>query len=66
MALTYLALNQPEEARHEFKQAQTWLASFPDGYPPEAERTQMGLHLHNWLEIQVLQLEVAPLVGPIP
>jgi tetratricopeptide (TPR) repeat protein len=66
MALAYHQLNQPEQAQQAFEQAQAWLADFPDGYPPEPERTQLGLHLHNWLEIHVLQLEAAALLRPGP
>ena len=66
LALTYQKLNQPEEARREFEQAEKWLAEYPDGMPPDAERQRLGLHLHNWLEVHVLRLEVAPLLGPGP
>jgi serine/threonine protein kinase len=66
MALTYHQMNQPEEARHSFEQAETWLSGFPDGYPPEAERTDLGLHLHNWLEIHVLRQELEMLLDPVP
>ena len=66
MALTYHQLNQPEEARREFEQAEKWLAIYRDGMPPEPERRQLGLHLHNWLEVHVLRLEVALLVRPGP
>jgi formylglycine-generating enzyme required for sulfatase activity len=66
IALTYHKLNQPEEARREFEQAEKWLANYPDGMPPEAERRRLGLHLHNWLEVHVLRLEVAALLRPAP
>src|SRR5262249_13952321 len=48
MALTYHKLNQPEEARHEYNEAEKWLAQFPDGMPPDAKRKRLELHLHNW------------------
>jgi hypothetical protein len=64
LALTYHKLNQPEEARRELEQAEKWLATLTDGMPPEAERTRLRLHLHNWLEVHVLRLEVAPLLRP--
>ncbi len=64
LALTYQKLNQSEEARHEFEQAEKWLAHYPDGLPDDAERKRLGLHLHNWLEVHVLRLEVAPLLRP--
>jgi hypothetical protein len=67
LALTYHRLNQPEDARREFKQAEKWLAQFPEGMPPAAEVKRLGLHLHNWLEVHVLRREVAPLLrsGPM-
>lgn len=66
MALTYQKLNQPKEARSELDQAEKWLAGFPEGMPPEAERKRLGLHLHNWLEAHVLRLEGAALLRPDP
>jgi hypothetical protein len=66
LALTYHKLKQPEEARREFEQAEKWLAKYPDGLPPDAEVKRLGLHLHNWLEVHVLRLEVAPLLRPGP
>jgi len=44
----------------EFGQAQKWLEQFPNGIPPGAEK-RLRVHLHNWLEIHVLRLEVSPL-----
>jgi formylglycine-generating enzyme required for sulfatase activity/tRNA A-37 threonylcarbamoyl transferase component Bud32 len=66
LALTYGKLNRPAEARRKFEQAEQWLAHFPDGLPPDAERQRLELHLHNWLELHVLRLEAAPLVRPGP
>lgn len=63
LTLTYHKLNQPEQARREFEQAEKWLATYPDGLPRDAEK-RLGLHLHNWLEAHVLQREVAPLLRP--
>jgi formylglycine-generating enzyme required for sulfatase activity/tRNA A-37 threonylcarbamoyl transferase component Bud32 len=63
LALTYHQLNKPDEARREFDQAEHWLKQYPDGIPPDAER-RLRLHLHNWLEVHVLRLEVAPLLKP--
>jgi tetratricopeptide (TPR) repeat protein len=64
MALTYHNLNQPEEARREYEEAQKWLATYQNGMPREPERKQLGLHPHNWLEIHLLRLEVAALLRP--
>ena len=66
MALAHHKLNQPEEARREIEQAEKWLAKFPDGLPPDAEMKRQRLHLHNWLEVHVLRLEVTPLLRPGP
>jgi hypothetical protein len=66
LALTYHKLNQPEEARRELEQVEKWVAQFPAGMPAEAERKRLELHLHNWLEVHVLRLEVAPLLRPGP
>jgi tetratricopeptide (TPR) repeat protein len=66
LALTYQKLNQAEEARREFEQAEKWLANFPDGLPPGGERERLRLHLHNWLEVHVLRFEVAPPLRPGP
>jgi tetratricopeptide (TPR) repeat protein len=66
LALTYHELNQPEEARGEFEQAERWLANYRDGLPPEPVRREVGLHLHNWLEVHVLRPEVAALLRPGP
>jgi tetratricopeptide (TPR) repeat protein len=64
MALTYHKLDQAQQARHEFEKAEQWLANYPAGMPPEAERSKLGLHLHNWLEVHVLGLEVTTLLRP--
>ena len=66
MALAHHKLNQPEEARREFEQAEKWLVKFPDGLPSDAEMKLQRLHLHNWLEVHVLRLEVTPLLRPGP
>jgi tetratricopeptide (TPR) repeat protein len=64
LALTYHKLNQPEAARREFEEAEKWLAQYPNSLPPEAERKRLELHLHNWLEVHVLRLEVVQLLRP--
>jgi len=64
LALTYHDLDQPEEARRELAQAEQWLANYQGGLPPDPERSQLRLHLHNWLEVHVLQLEVAAILRP--
>jgi eukaryotic-like serine/threonine-protein kinase len=55
-------LGKTDEARSWLEKAQTWLDRFTDGLPPSAE-DQFGLHLHNWLEAQVLGREASGILG---
>ena len=45
------------------KKATKWLEQFPNGFPVPYDATK-GLHLHNWLEAQVLRREAEALLGP--
>jgi tetratricopeptide (TPR) repeat protein len=54
-------LGKTDEARHWLKKAQSWLDRFTNELPPSAEG-EFGLHLHNWLEAQVLRREATGLV----
>jgi tetratricopeptide (TPR) repeat protein len=63
LALTYQRMNQPEMAQRAFEQADSWLKTFPAGLPPDAEK-RLRLHLHNWLEVHVLQVEAKQLLAP--
>jgi tetratricopeptide (TPR) repeat protein len=63
LAVTYQHLGKIEEARRWLVKAQTWLDQYHDGMPARAEE-EVGLHLHNWLEAQVLRREAEALVRP--
>ena len=62
MALANHRLGKPEEAHRWLGKAQKWLDQFSDGMPPHAEE-ELGLHLHNWLEAQVLRREAEALIA---
>ncbi len=62
LALANHRLGKPEEAHRWLGKAQTWLDQFADGIPPHAEG-EFGLHLHNWLEAQVLRREAEALIS---
>ena len=53
LALAQQRLGKTEEARGWLDKATAWLDRYPDGMPARAEE-QLGLHLHNWLEAQLL------------
>jgi tetratricopeptide (TPR) repeat protein len=56
LALANHRLGKTEEARRWLGKAQAWLDQFGDGMPAGAEQ-KFGLHLHNWLEANVLRRE---------
>jgi tetratricopeptide (TPR) repeat protein len=61
LALAQQRLGKTEEARRWLEKAQAWLDQYREGIPPRAEQ-ELGLHLHNWLEANVLRREAeAPL-----
>jgi tetratricopeptide (TPR) repeat protein len=54
---------KPAEARAWLDKATKWLEHYPKGIPP-VPNDATGLHLHNWLEAQVLRREAEALIGP--
>jgi hypothetical protein len=61
LALAYQQLNNNEEARRWLNKAAGWLAQ-QSRMPREA--SEMGSHLHNWLEAHVLWREAEMLIAP--
>jgi tetratricopeptide (TPR) repeat protein len=62
LALVEHRRGKPVEARAWLEKATKWLKQYPKGIPAAPEAT--GLHLHNWLEAQILRREVETLLGP--
>jgi tetratricopeptide (TPR) repeat protein len=56
LALANERIGKREEARRWLDTATVWLDHFHDGMPSRAEQ-ELGLHLHNWLEAQILRRE---------
>jgi len=55
----------PAEARTWFEKAATFFEQYPEYRPGlDDDRTGPGLHLHNWLEVQVLRREAESLLIP--
>jgi serine/threonine-protein kinase len=63
LALAYQQLDKPDEARRWLNKAGVWIDQFDDGLPAGAEQ-EFGLHLHNWLEANVLRREAESLLPP--
>ena len=63
LALAQHRLGRTEEARRWLDRAAAWLDQYRDGMPDRAEG-DLGLHLHNWLEAQVLRREAEALIRP--
>jgi serine/threonine-protein kinase len=61
LALANMKMGDEDEARHWLNEGAVWLDSLKEQMPKDAER--MGLHLHNWLEAQVLRREVESILG---
>jgi tetratricopeptide (TPR) repeat protein len=61
LALSQQRLGKTEDARRWLGLAVAWLDKYRDGMPPRAEG-DLGLHLHNWLEANVLRLEAEALI----
>jgi tetratricopeptide (TPR) repeat protein len=62
LALAEQRLGKTDEARRSLEKAQTWLDLYRDGMPPNAD-AELGLHLHNWLEAQILRREAEALLS---
>jgi serine/threonine-protein kinase len=62
LALANQRLGHTDEAQRWLNKAQAWLDQYPQGMPPRAEQ-ELGLHLHNWLEANVLRREAEALIG---
>lgn len=50
------------EARRWLEKAAAWLGPFRRGLPARAEE-DFGLHLHNWLEAEILRREAEAMIG---
>ena len=61
LALAHQRLGKSEEARRWLDKATAWLDQYRDGMPDRAD-DELGLHLHNWLEAQVLRREAETLL----
>ncbi|MDB5319640.1 MAG: tetratricopeptide repeat protein kinase family protein [Phycisphaerales bacterium] len=61
LALAQQRLGKTEEAQRWLAKTQTWLDQYRDGIPPSAE-AELGLHLHNWLEANVLRREAEAMI----
>src|SRR5262249_38672245 len=62
LALAEQSLGKTEEARRWLEKAQNWLDQYRDGIPANADE-KLGLHLHNWLEANVLRREAEALLS---
>jgi tetratricopeptide (TPR) repeat protein len=62
LALAQHRLGKTEEARRWLTKTQNWLDQYRDGIPPSAD-AELGLHLHNWLEANVLRKETEALLS---
>jgi hypothetical protein len=62
LAIAHQRLGEHDEARRRLDQAATWLDSLGDGMPANAE-SMLKLHLHNWLEANVLRKEAEMAIG---
>jgi tetratricopeptide (TPR) repeat protein len=63
LALAQQRLGKTEEARRWLEKATAWLDQYRDGMPARAEE-KFGLHLHNWLEANVLRREAEAMIRP--
>lgn len=63
LALANQRLGNSSDARQWLEKAQRWLDQFHNGLPPGADR-DLGLHLHNWLEANVLRREAEAVNSP--
>jgi hypothetical protein len=63
IALAQQRLGKPDEARRWLDTAAVWLDQVRDGIPDRADE-ELGLHLHNWLESQILRREAERNIQP--
>ena len=63
LAMAEQRLGKTDEARGWLEKAQKWLDQYRNGITPNAE-AESGLHLHNWLEAQVLRREAEAMILP--
>ena len=63
LALANQRLGEAKEARRWLGKATAWLDQYRDGMPARAE-AEVGLHLHNWLEANVLRREAEAMIRP--
>jgi serine/threonine-protein kinase len=63
LSLANQRLGKTDEARRWLNKAQTWLDQYRNGLPPRAQQ-ELGLHLHNWLEANVLRREAEAMISP--
>jgi tetratricopeptide (TPR) repeat protein len=63
LALAQQRLGKTDEARRWLDKATAWLDQYRDAMPARAEE-ELGLHLHNWLEANVLRREAEALIRP--
>jgi tetratricopeptide (TPR) repeat protein len=63
LALANQRIGKTDDARRWLVKAQGWLDQYSDGMPARAEQ-ELGLHLHNWLEAQILRREAESLITP--
>lgn len=64
LAIANHHLGRAEEAARWRDTAVEWLDALPKGMPSNA--TELGLHLHDWLEAQILRREVEALLSDKP
>jgi tetratricopeptide (TPR) repeat protein len=62
LALAEQRLGKADEAQRWLAKAQNWLDQYRDGMPPNAD-TKLGLHIHNWLEANILRREAESLLS---
>jgi serine/threonine-protein kinase len=62
LALACQRLDQKAEARQWLDKAVRWFDKYPDGMPSRMEGS-LPLHLHDWLEAQVLRREAEAVLG---
>lgn len=63
LAMANQRLGKTDEARRWLETAQSRLNQFRDGMPDNADAIY-GLHLHNWLEANILRREAEALIAP--